>query len=179
MKKEILHKIRLGLTFLCILNRWSERSAIEITETGQKLVMILDLWCISDLALVTFLVTCSFHEQPHLWLHGGRQDTKHGIVSCRFLCNFSSDLQIQSGSLRFRTCFRVRCTEMKPSVMQKGAVFPGPLSRIPVSSCVTLCFYCYSRRKSRVWLGKLLVLSYCCWCFGKKMEFFVSFIIQF
>lgn len=43
MKKVILHKIRLGLIFLPIVNRWSERSAMGITEDSQKLVMIMGL----------------------------------------------------------------------------------------------------------------------------------------
>ena len=58
------------------------------------------------------------------------QDTKGGIAFCRFLCNFSLNLQMLSVNLRPGTV-TIQYTGMKASVMQDGAVFPGPLSSLP------------------------------------------------
>lgn len=35
---------------------------------------------------------------------GRRQDTEGGLAFCRFLCNFSLDLQMLSVNLRFGNC---------------------------------------------------------------------------
>lgn len=171
-KKVILCKITLGLQFLPIPNRWWWKKCCG------------DWWGWSEIghengshgAVSEFqpLLSASWHlafmdSLTSDFVCGGRQDVKGGIAICRFLCHCSLDLQVLAVDLRFGTV-RVWCIRMKHSVMQENAVFPGPLPRVPVPWCyIAQCFCCTtgcSKRKPHAWLYKLLILSYCCWCFG-------------
>lgn len=85
-----------------------------------------------------------------------------------------------SVNLRFGTV-RIWYTGMKPSVMQEGAVYPGPLSRVPVCLlCYILqCFYCttgYFKRKPHAWLYKPLLHFPTAAGVLETFEFFVSII---